>query len=215
MLVEKWMTRTPVMISDEASLGTAIRLLKEKKIRRLPIMHEGKLAGIVTDRDLKAASPSKATSLDIWELHALIESLKIREIMSTDLITIRPDDTIEKAARIMLEKRIGGLPVVDAEGNLVGMLTEADVFRALVEVTGANSHQTRISLLVPDLPGTIREVADICRERGGKIRSILASYAQVPEGQRELIMRVSCPDTPGLKEDLAARYQGVLVREDD
>lgn len=215
MLVEKWMSRIPATISEDDSLGTALRILKERKIRRLPVLKEGKLVGIVTDRDLKAASPSRATSLDIWELHVLIEKLKIRDIMSTALVTIRPDDTIEKAARLMLEKKIGGLPVLDADGDLAGILTEADVFRALVEVTGANRLKTRISVLVPDQPGSIREIADICREKGGKILSILVSYAKVPEGQRELIMRVACPDTPALESALRARYSDVLVRNDD
>ena len=104
---------------------------------------------------------------------------------------------------------------MDADGDLAGILTEADVFRALVEVTGANRLKTRISVLVPDQPGSIREIADICREKGGKILSILVSYAKVPEGQRELIMRVACPDTPALESALRARYSDVLVRNDD
>ena len=110
MLVEKWMTRTPVTIEESDSLSMAMHVLKEKKIRRLPVLRKGKLVGIVTDRDLKAASPSEATSLDIWELHFLLGKLKIKDVMSKKLITITPKDTIEKAAMVMMERRIGGLP---------------------------------------------------------------------------------------------------------
>lgn len=214
MLVEKWMTRTPVTIEESDSLSMAMHVLKEKKIRRLPVLRKGKLVGIVTDRDLKAASPSEATSLDIWELHFLLGKLKIKDVMSKKLITITPKDTIERAAMIMMEKRIGGLPVVDESGALIGILTEDDVFRALVEVTGANLKKTRVSLLIPDEAGTIRQVADICRRGGGKIISILTSYSKVPAGMRELIMRIDCADTEALRADLAKKFGAVSVVRD-
>jgi acetoin utilization protein AcuB len=214
MLVEKWMTRGVVTIDENESLAAAMRLLKEKKIRRLPVLRRGKLAGLVSDRDLKAASPSVATSLDIWELHSLMEKLKLKDVMTRKLITITPKDTIEKAAMIMMEKKIGGLPVLDENGALCGILTEDDVFRALVEVTGANLNKTRVSLLIPDEAGTIRQVADICRKGGGKIISILTSYAKVPAGMRELVMRIDCPDTQSLKADLAKKFGSVTVTKD-
>ena len=214
MLVEKWMTRAAITIEESESVAAAMRLLKEKKIRRLPVLRKGKLCGIVSDRDLKAASPSVATSLDVWELHALLEKLKVKDVMTKKLLTITPKDTIEKAAMVMMEKKVGGLPVVDENGSLVGILTEDDVFRALVEVTGANLKKTRVSLLIPDEAGTIRAVADICRKGGGKIISILTSYTKVPAGMRELIMRIDCPDTEALRADLARKYGSVMVAKD-
>ncbi len=214
MLVEKWMTKSPVTVNEGDSLATAIRLLKEKRVRRLPVLREGRLVGIVSDRDLKEASPSKATSLDIWELHFLLEKLTVADVMTRKVVTITPDTTIEKAALLMMEKKIGGLPVVDAAKNLVGILTEDDVFRALVEVTGVHKGKTRISVLIPDKPGTIKEVADICREKGGRILSILTSYAKVPPGKRELIMRVDSPKNGELQKELAARFGEVTVTRD-
>jgi acetoin utilization protein AcuB len=213
MLVGKWMTKKLVTVEEGDSVSAAMRLLKENRVRRLPVLRKGKLAGIVTDRDLKEASPSKATSLDIWELHFLLEKLKVKDVMTKSPITIAPDATIEHAALVLMEKRIGGLPVVDG-GALVGILTEDDVFRALVEVTGVKLKKTRVSLLVPDEAGTIREVADICRRNGGKIFSILVSYAQVPRGARELIMRVDSPDMTALKKELSSRFRGVTVEQD-
>src|SRR5512135_898144 len=171
MRVDHWMTRYPVTVDKDESVGAAIQLMKERKIRRLPVVEGSTLVGIVTDRDLKEAQPSKATSLDIWELHFLLDKLKVSDVMSTRLATIGPDDTIEKAAMIMLERKIGGLPVVDAKDALVGILTQGDVFRALVDVTGVKFKKTRVSLLVPDEAGSLRDVADLCRAHG-KIISI-------------------------------------------
>lgn len=214
MLVEKWMTREPVIVQKDDSLGSAAHLLRDRNIRRIPVMHKGRLVGIITDRDVKAASPSKATSLDIWEMHFLIEKLKVSDVMTPRPITIHADTTIERAAMIMMERKIGGLPVVDREGSLIGILTEHDVFRALVEVTGVHERKTRVSLLIPDEAGTIRQVADICREQGGKILSILVSYAKIPPGKRELIMRIDCPETAVLKQELAAKFGDVSVQQD-
>src|SRR5512132_2635425 len=158
------MTSKPVTLKATDSLARAIDVMKEKKIRRIPIVSDGgRLVGIVSDRDLKDVSPSRATTLDIWELHYVLDKLKLGDIMTKKPWTVSPDMPIEKAALMMLEKRVEGLPVVDAKGKLVGILTEGDVFRALVELTGAAKKKTRISLLLPDKAGSIREVADICR----------------------------------------------------
>ena len=170
--------------------------------------------GIVSDRDLKEASPSKATSLDIWELHYLLEKVKVKDVMTSKPITIRPKDTIEYAALVMMKNKIGALPVIDEKGGLVGILAENDVFNALVNITGVGLKKTRVSLLIPDKPGTIKEVADICREHGGKIFSILTTYVKVPAGMRELIMRVECADTKRLKADLVKLFGEVNVTQD-
>lgn len=214
MLVEKWMTRNVITIDDGASLSQAIHQLKLHNIRRLPVLRKARLVGIVSDRDLKEASPSKATSLDIWELHYLLEKVKVKDVMTSKPITIRPKDTIEYAALVMMKNKIGALPVIDEKGGLVGILAENDVFNALVNITGVGLKKTRVSLLIPDKPGTIKEVADICREHGGKIFSILTTYVKVPAGMRELIMRVECADTKRLKADLVKLFGEVNVTQD-
>ena len=214
MLVEKWMSINIITVTEEASLSEAIHLLKEKNIRRLPVVRNGKLVGIVSDRDLKEASPSKATSLDIWELHYLLEKVKIKDVMTTRPFTIKPKDTIEFAALLMMNNKIGALPVLDEKGALAGILTESDVFNALVSMTGVGLKKTRVSLLIPDEPGTIKEVADVVRDHKGQIFSIMTSYVKVPPGTRELIMRVDCPDTEALKADLTKRFGEVTVTKD-
>jgi len=131
------MSPKPYSLKPTDSLARAIDLMKEKKIRRIPIVSDtGKLVGIVSDRDLKDVSPSRATTLDIWELHYVLDKLKLKDVMTKIPSVVPPEMPIEKAALLMLEKRVEGLPVVDGKGDLVGILTEGDIFRALVELTG-------------------------------------------------------------------------------
>jgi acetoin utilization protein AcuB len=215
MRVSKWMSTKVVTLEPSDSISTAIHLMKEKRIRRIPIVNGGgKLVGIVSDRDLKDVSPSRATTLDIWELHAVLDKLKIVDIMTKKPVTVGPDTPIEKAAAIMLEKRVEGLPVLDAKGSLVGILTEGDVFRALVDITGAGKKRTRVNLVIPDRSGSIREVADTVRAQGGTIFSILTSTLKVPAGKRELVMRVEGSTPDALRAELAKSWSDVVVESD-
>ncbi len=131
-LVSNWMTPNPITISPKITLPEAQKLMKQKKIRRLPVEDRGKLVGIVTLGDLRGAEPSDASTLSIFEAHYLLAKLTIEKIMTWEPITIRPDATIQQAAQIMLEHKVGGLPVVDND-KLVGMITESDIFRVLAQ----------------------------------------------------------------------------------
>ncbi len=216
MFVSKWMTPKVITIDKNESLGTALRLMRENRIRRLPVVSKGKLVGIVSDRDLKGALPSQATSLDVWELHGLLDRLRIGDIMTKEVVTTTPGSTIERVALIMLEKKIEGLPVLDPKGDIVGIVTEGDVFRALAEVMGVGRKSVRISLVIPDRPGSIMEVADVVRARGGKIFSILSTHAKVPNGNRELVMRVEMagPKAAEVRKELSAKYGEVSFLSD-
>jgi acetoin utilization protein AcuB len=134
--IRKWMTPNPVTITPETTVPDAALIMRKRGFRRLPVLEKGKLVGIVTDRDLKEAMPSDATSLSIWELNYLVAKLPVREVMSHPVITIDEDATLEQAARLMLENKLGGLPVVSGE-RLVGIVTVTDVLRAFVH-SGAN-----------------------------------------------------------------------------
>lgn len=129
--VKEWMTPDPITICPETTLPEANRLMKECGIRRLPVVEKGRLVGIITLGDVREASPSNATSLSIYELNYLISRLTVGKMMTQDPITITPDTSIEAAARLMLEHKIGGLPVVDG-ARVVGIITESDIFRLLV-----------------------------------------------------------------------------------
>jgi CBS domain-containing protein len=131
-LVKDWMTRNVVTITPDTALPEAHRLMTDKRIRRLPVVQDGLLVGIITLGDVRGAEPSGATSLSVWELNYLLGKVKIEEIMNRNLITISPNATISQAAGLMLEHKISGLPVVDNATGLVGIITESDIFRMVV-----------------------------------------------------------------------------------
>jgi acetoin utilization protein AcuB len=135
MQVEKWMNRDLVTVESSESFRMAMHLIRQKGIRHLPVVEGKRLVGIVTDRDIRQAAPSGATSLSIHEMHYLLEKLTIREIMTKQVVTIRPDQTVEEAALLLLGHRIGGLPVVQ-EGELVGIITETDILQAFLQLRG-------------------------------------------------------------------------------
>ncbi|MBI1879163.1 MAG: CBS domain-containing protein [Chloroflexi bacterium] len=132
-LVRDWMSRDVVTITPEMTLPEAHRLMSDRKIRRLPVLDHGRLVGIITRGDIRGAEPSGATSLSIWEVNYLLSRLKIGEIMTRNPIAISAEETIGEAARLMLEKKISGLPVVDQEQRLIGIITESDIFRLVVQ----------------------------------------------------------------------------------
>ena len=136
--VRDWMTPNPITIDIKTTLPEAHKLMKECRIRRLPVVDHGKVVGILTQGDIREASPSDATSLSIFELNYLLAKLNVEKIMTRDPITITPGATIREAAQIMLEHKIGGLPVIENE-RLVGIITESDIFRVLVQEEEPNN----------------------------------------------------------------------------
>jgi len=132
-LVREWMTPNPICATPDMTLPEAHKIMSEKRIRRLPIVKDGKLVGIVTQGDVRGAQPSEATTLSIFELNYLLSKLTLDRIMTPAPVTIRPDETVYDAARLMLQKKIAGLPVVDGE-RVVGILTESDIFRMIVRL---------------------------------------------------------------------------------
>ena len=216
MIVRKWMSEDPIVIDENASLSEAINLLKQYRIRRLPVLKKGKLIGIISDRDLKEASPSKATSLDIWELHYLMSKIIVKSIMTKNPVTVSPDTTIERAAILMFDNKIGGLPVIDKEGKLAGILTEQDVFKALINITGARIAANRISIVIPDIPGSIKDVMDIMRKHDFKYNSILTTHEGVKEGFREVLIRFQAEEdaVEEILAELKTRYESVELTID-
>jgi acetoin utilization protein AcuB len=179
--------------------------LKEHGIRHLPVLKNGKLVGIITDRDLKRASPSDATSLEAHELLYIIANIKVGEIMTKNPITVPYNFTVEEAAEILMKHRISGMPVVDKDGRVVGTITQTDIFRVLLSLTGLATRGIHFAFLLEDRPGSIKEVADAIRKYGGRMTSILSSYERAPAGHRHVYIRAYEVDRerlPALKEDL-------------
>ena len=173
MLVKNWMSDKVITVDENDSMQDAMKLLKEHAIRMLPVMKEGELVGIVTDRDLKRASASDATSLEIHELLYLISTIKVKNIMTTDPITVPPDFTVEETAEVLLNHKINGVPVVDGDKRVVGVITETDLFKVLISLTGIVNRGIQFAVQIEDKPGSIKEVADVIRAYGGRMVSIL------------------------------------------
>ncbi len=214
MLIKNWMTKDPITIEEDTSMIKAIHIMKEHRFRRLPVVKQGKLVGMITDRDLKEASPSKATTLDVHELYYLLAELQVNEIMSRNPISVSEEDTVEHAAQIMLEQTISGLPVVDDQGHVKGIITQSDIFRAFMHITGALQGGVQFGLHLEDRPGLIKEVVDLLRARGARIVSLLSSYTTGEEGVRDVYIRVKnlTPEAAAAAQaELASRYEVLYV----
>ena len=218
MLIIDWMTKDPITISEDTSMIKAIHIMKEHRFRRVPVVSAaGKLVGMVTDRDLKEASPSKATTLDVHELYYLLAELQVKEIMTRNPIHVDQDDTVEHAAQIMLENTISGLPVVNKEGKITGIITQSDIFRAFMHITGILQGGVQFALRLEDKPGILKEVADLLRGRGGRLVSLLTYYRSPEENVREDYIRVknlSPEAVDAAKAELASRFEILYVKQD-
>jgi acetoin utilization protein AcuB len=191
MLVGDWMSQNVATVTEDVSMIKAGRIMRDKNIRRLPVVDkDGRLVGIMSERDLRAASPSKATTLDVYEMTYLLSELKVKAIMTKDPQFIRPTDTVERAALIMRDRKFGSLPVVDAAGKVVGIITDTDIFRLFVSITGIDQDGIQIGLRLDTSEGSLKPVLDELRRHEVRIISILSSYDRVKPGQREVAIRI-------------------------
>jgi acetoin utilization protein AcuB len=140
-------------------IATALELMREKSINRIPVVKDEKLVGIITERKLMEVSPSSATSLSIFEINYLLSKTKVEQVMTKKVVTVAPDDLLEVAALKMRDNRVGGLPVVE-NGKVVGIITESNIFDAFIEIMGFRERGSRISILIQeDRPGVLAELA--------------------------------------------------------
>jgi acetoin utilization protein AcuB len=194
MLIKDWMASKVLTIDENTSVMRATRIMKENKVRRLPVLAHGKLVGMITDRDLKEASPAKTNSLDIHELHYLLSEMRVKDVMTPKLVSLDYEETLEKAAIVMLQNRISGLPIMDENDNLIGLLSETDVLRGFIHATGIADGTSYYIMDLPDKPGATTSVIDKCREYGAKLISILTSYEDAAAGMKRVALRIACPD---------------------
>lgn len=180
MKVGQRMTRNPITITPDVTVPEAQAIMRREKIKRLPVLdNKGKLVGIVTTLDLIHASPSPATSLDIYELHYLLSKLKVEKVMTRNVITVDEDLPIEEAARIMADNGISGLPVM--RGNvLIGIITETDLFKLFIELFGARHKGIRLTLLLPEKKGELAKVSNAITKAGGNIVSFATFEGEDP-----------------------------------
>jgi acetoin utilization protein AcuB len=168
MYVGRRMTRNPITATPDTSHREAVDLLRQHRIRRLPILDRGRLVGIVVEEDLLSNQPSPATSLSIYEIHTLLSKLKLADIMVSPVYTVEENCPLEEAARIMIERSFSCLPVMRGD-ELVGIITETDIFRAFLEVIGDPGDCYRLAVRVEDKPGAIATVTRAIAEAGSNI----------------------------------------------
>ncbi|HEX7593851.1 MAG TPA: CBS and ACT domain-containing protein [Anaerolineae bacterium] len=183
------MTQNPIIVHPDTPFEDALQLLREKKIRRLPVVDkQGSVVGIVVEKDLLYASPSPATSLSVFEVHYLLSKLQVKDVMTKRVIAVGEDCPLEEAARIMIDHKIGSLPIVRGK-ELVGIITETDIFRVMAEALGGRAKGLRVAMRVPNQKGVLATLAAQIAELGGNIVS-LAVFLSGDAQHREITLKV-------------------------
>lgn len=194
MLIKDWMATAILTVDANTSVMRATRTMKENNIRRLPVLSHGKLIGVITDRDLKEASPSSTSDIDIHEMYYLLSEMKVKDVMTDKCISLKQDDTLEKAALVMLKERISGIMILDKDDNLVGLLSETDILRGFIQATGIQDGSYQFVIDMPDGPGSTTRVIDIMRQKEARVLSILTSFEDAPRGAKRVSIRISADE---------------------
>ena len=197
--VRTWMTQDLVTLSPEASVAEALTLCRERRIRHIPIVGEGRLVGIVSDRDLRDASPALGDA----DRASTLQEIRLGDVMTQEVSTANPQDPIENAAQEMYELKIGSLPVVaeEDEEKLLGIVTSSDVMRALVMLAGLPEPGCRIEVRAPNREGILAEVAGKIRDLGVDIFSVLADPDR-RSGNRTMVFQLVTTDPSRVMEGL-------------
>lgn len=214
MLVRDRMSSPAVTISADTPFQDAVKLMREHGFRRLPVVNKhDELIGIVSERDLLHAAPSPATSLSIWEMNYLLWKLKIDELMTHKVVSVSLDTPIEEAAQLMVNTRIGGLPVVDDNNHVAGVITETDIFKTFVEMLGSGESGLRLTLDVPAGAGVLAGLTQTIYGLGGIIESV-GSWDTEAADRRHILIKVRGVDKDQLVDALEAIDDHVVdVRE--
>jgi acetoin utilization protein AcuB len=210
LLVKDSMSRDVATLAPDATAAEALALCREKRIRHLPIVQDGRLVGIVSDRDLRSATPT----LGDPDRAAALQEIRVGDHMSRQAVTALPEDPIEQAAKQMREEGVGCLPVTEGE-ELVGILTTSDVVEAMMHLVGAYEPGSRLEVAMPEHPGALAEVAGVFRDHGAKVLSVLASSERDPRagdplGERIAVFRLETINPAGIVDALQAA--GFVVR---
>jgi len=206
MLIKEWMATTILTVDANTSVMRATRTMKENNIRRLPVLSHGKLVGIITDRDLKEASPSSQTGMDIHEMYYLLSEMKVKDVMTDKPICLKENDSLEKAALIMLRKTISGILILDNDERLVGILSESDVLQGFIHATGIQDGAYQYVMDIPDKSGSVSKLIDILRQHEARVLSILTSFEDAAAGLKRVAVRIMSDSskTEPLTEELKA-----------
>ncbi len=209
LLVEDRMSKSPITIKRDDSFQTALNLLRQGGVRHLPVLEGKKLVGILTDRDLRQASPSPATSLSIYEIKYLLNKIVVEDLMVKDVITVPPATTIESAAKLLYEHKIGALPVVDEKEELLGIITETDILETFVETTGLGKPSSRVEVEMEDKPGALAKVAQLIKKHDINIISVMTIPAST-KGKRIVVFRLATINPSAVRNEIEGAGYAVL-----
>jgi len=199
MFIKDRMTKDPYTIQVNASINALMALMRERNLKKVPVLDGDKLVGIITDRDVERVSPSKATTLSIFEINYLLSKSTVKDAMTKNVFTASPDDHIEDAAVLMRDQRISALLVVDENKKLVGIVTESDLFDSLIDMLGARFKGTRIVIKLPNKPGMLSKLTGVIAETGTNI-SHLAMIVAEDDSDAEMLLRTDSEDPTALKD---------------
>lgn len=211
MLVGERMSAPVITVEPKTTISEALMLFREKRIRRAPVIAHHRLVGIVAERDLLFASPSPITSLSVWELNYLLSKLTVDEVMTHEVITVAEDTPIEEAARIMADKRVGGLPVMRGH-DVVGIITETDLFKILLELMSVREHGVRVTALLDDHPGMLARLSTAVFQANGNFISF--GQFNKEDGARLITFKISGLSLDQVKATIAPVVKQVFdIRE--
>ncbi len=199
MYVKNRMTANPFTIASDASISEVIELMREKNLKRVPVIDGEKVVGLITQNDLQKVTPTKATTLSIFELNYLLSKAKVKDAMTKNVIGIAPDALLEEAAVLMRDNKVGAL-VVEKEGKLVGIITESDIFEAFIEILGFRDVGSRITVQANDVPGALADIAEVFESFDSNITHIAVYRGS--DGRSDVVIRTNTLNTEPIEKKL-------------
>ncbi len=207
MYVRNRMTANPYTISFDAPITEVIELMRVHNLKRVPVVDGERVVGVLTDVDLQKVSPTKATTLSIYELNYLLSKTKVSDAMTKNAITISPDALLEEAALLMRQNRISTLPVVK-DNKLVGIITESDIFDAFIDLLGFRDKGSRITVEAMDVPGALADIAQIFNSFDSNITHIVAYRGS--SGKTDVVVRTNTMNTDNIEKKLEEQGYKIL-----
>ena len=198
MLVKNWMSKPVITVDENDSMQDAINLFKKHNIRMLPVMGKDRMVGIISDGDIKKVSAPDAKILEVHKLIYIFSKIKIKDLMTKNPISVPDDYTVEEIAEILLANKISGVPVINEEKKLMGIITQTDLLRVIFSLTGIGKKGIQLALRVVDRLRSTQELTDIIRSYGSRVSSILTSYDRVSTGYRMVYIHMFSIDYPSL-----------------
>jgi len=205
------MTSPAITVASDTSIHDAQKILREHKIRRLPVVEKGKLVGIVTQAKLAEVTPSSATSLSVWELNYLLAKMKVADVMQKNVVTVSPDTSVEAAATLGQERGVGTLPVVEND-KVVGVITTTDLYRILTEVLAFGESGARLRIHDPAQIGPQGAITDIVSQHGATILSMFYIAPRLTAAKKSLILHLNVADARPIMDALKAKGYDVEIQ---